>query len=137
MSRKLVSQNPDFQDRETLHGTHVAPEATRDGVGLSDPIERCLASTSRDQRRRVGRELQMAENLADHLDLGDGSDRYVDTYYNSAWIKEQGYQLQPYLEQLRHCYTTTEWPELSMSLEGAYQPEDEGLNGRHGGLGFL
>jgi hypothetical protein len=63
--------------------------------------------------------------------------KQVDTYYNSAWIKEQGYQLQPYLEQLRHCYTTTEWQELSMSLEGAYQPEDEGLNGRHGGLYFL
>ena len=42
-----------------------------------------------------------------------------------------------YVQQLRHCYTTTEWPELSMSPEGAYQPEDEGLNGRHGGLGFL
>jgi hypothetical protein len=63
--------------------------------------------------------------------------KQVDTYYNSAWIKEQGYQLQPYLEQLRHCYTTTEWQELSMSLEGEYQPEDEGLNDRHGGLCFL
>jgi hypothetical protein len=57
-----------------LHCAHVAPEATRDGVGLSDPIERCLARTSRGKRRRVGRELQMAENLADHLDLGDGGD---------------------------------------------------------------
>ena len=57
-----------------LHCAHVAPEATRDGVSLSDPIERCLARTSRGNRRRVGRELQMAENLADHLGLGDGGD---------------------------------------------------------------
>jgi hypothetical protein len=44
----------------------------------------------------------------------------------------------PMYHQLSNSgYTTTEWQELSMSLEGAYQPEDEGLNGRHGGLGFL
>ena len=34
---------------------------------LGDPIKRCLASTSRGKRRRGGRELQMAEHLADHL----------------------------------------------------------------------
>ena len=67
----------------------------------------------------------------------DAGDRYVDTYYNAAWVREQGYELQPYLEQLRHCYTTTEWPELSMSLEDAYQPEDESRSGRPGGLRFL
>jgi cysteine synthase A len=61
----------------------------------------------------------------------DAGDRYVDTYYNSAWVRQQGYQLQPYLEQLRHFYTTTEWQELSMSQEGVCQPEDEDLNGGH------
>jgi hypothetical protein len=50
-----------------LRCTHVAPESTRDSVGLGDPIERFLASTSRGKRRRVGRKLQMAENLAEHL----------------------------------------------------------------------
>src|SRR5215510_7106091 len=54
--------------------TPAAPESTRDGVGLGDPIERCLARTSQGNRRRVGRELQMAEYLADHLGLGDGGD---------------------------------------------------------------
>ena len=51
---------------------HVANETTRDGVGLGNPIERCLASAGRGERRRVGRELQMAEHLPDHLGLGDG-----------------------------------------------------------------
>ena len=41
--------------------------------GLGDPIERFLAHTGRANRRRVVRELQMAENLAEHLGLGDGS----------------------------------------------------------------
>jgi hypothetical protein len=53
-------------------GAHVANEPTRDGVGLGNPIERFLASTGRGKRRRVGRELQMAEHLPDHLGLGDG-----------------------------------------------------------------
>ena len=53
---------------------HVAPEFTRDGVGLGDPIEGCLASTSRGNRWRVGRALQMAENLADHFGLGEGGE---------------------------------------------------------------
>jgi cysteine synthase len=57
----------------------------------------------------------------------DAGDRYVDTYYNSAWVRQQSYQLQPYLQQLRHFYTTTEWQELSMSQEGVCQPENEGL----------
>ena len=52
--------------------THVADETTRDGVGLGNPIERFLASTGRGKRRRVGRALQMAEHLSDHLGLGDG-----------------------------------------------------------------
>ena len=57
-----------------LRGAHVANEPTHNGVGLGNPSERCLASTGRGKRRRVGRALQMAENLADHLDLGDGGD---------------------------------------------------------------
>jgi hypothetical protein len=61
-----------YQKHPRGHCAHVAPKATRDGVALSDPIERCLASTSRGNRQRVGPELQMAENLADHLNLGDG-----------------------------------------------------------------
>ena len=57
-----------------LRCLHVAPESTRDGVGLGDPIERFLASTSRGNRRRVGRKLLSHLKLADHLGLGDGGD---------------------------------------------------------------
>jgi cysteine synthase A len=58
----------------------------------------------------------------------DAGDRYVDTYYNSAWVRQQGYRLQPYLEQLRHFYTTTEWQDLSMPQEGACPSEEEDCN---------
>ena len=50
---------------------HIANETARDCVGLGNPIKRFLASTGRG-KRRVGRELQMAEHLSDHLGLGDG-----------------------------------------------------------------
>jgi hypothetical protein len=57
-----------------LSCTHGAYEITRDAVGLGDPIARGLASTRRGNRWWVGRALQMAENLPDHLGLGDGGD---------------------------------------------------------------
>ncbi len=56
------------------HGAYVANKTTCIGVGIGKPIEHCLASTGRNHRRRVGRELQMAENLADHLGLVDDGD---------------------------------------------------------------
>lgn len=62
------------REERHLRGTHGANEPTPNGIGLGNPIERCLASTGRGKRRRVGRALQMAENCADHLDLGDGGD---------------------------------------------------------------
>src|SRR5262245_41903867 len=64
---------------------------------LGDPIERGLASTSRGKRRRIGRELQMAEHLADHLGLRDGGDhpqrplmaKRADSYIQSKHPLEQ------------------------------------------------
>ena len=53
-------------------GAHVANATPRDGVGFGNPIARCVARTGRGKRRRVGRELQLAEHLADHLGLGEG-----------------------------------------------------------------
>jgi cysteine synthase A len=44
----------------------------------------------------------------------DAGDRYLDTYYNAAWIEQQGYHLQPYLAQLRHFYATAEWQDLPL-----------------------
>ena len=55
-------------------GAHVAPESRRDCRGLGDPIARCVASTSRGKRWRVGCARQMTENRADHLGLSDGGE---------------------------------------------------------------
>jgi hypothetical protein len=42
-----------------LRCPHVAPETTRDGVGLGDPVERFLASTGSRDRGWDGRQLAM------------------------------------------------------------------------------
>src|SRR5262249_54414531 len=55
--------------QDVSRACHAAPEATRDGVGGSALIDHGLASTSRGNRRRVGRALQRAEHRADHLNL--------------------------------------------------------------------
>ena len=60
------------RDERHLRCAHVANEPMHDGVGLGNPIERGLASTGWGNRWRVGRALQMAEHLLDHLGLGDG-----------------------------------------------------------------
>ncbi|MBL0713178.1 MAG: PLP-dependent cysteine synthase family protein, partial [Desulfosarcina sp.] len=36
--------------------------------------------------------------------LCDSGDRYLDTYYNDAWLAEQGFDLTPYREQLERFY---------------------------------
>jgi cysteine synthase A len=41
----------------------------------------------------------------------DSGDRYLHTYYNGAWLQENGYQIEPYLAQLEHFYQTGEWLE--------------------------
>jgi cysteine synthase A len=41
----------------------------------------------------------------------DHGERYTDTYYDDAWIQEQGLELAPYAETLEHCLATGEWRE--------------------------
>jgi cysteine synthase A len=41
----------------------------------------------------------------------DHGERYTDTYYDDAWIQEQGLELAPYAETLEHCMATGEWRE--------------------------
>lgn len=62
---------PSAPRQPSRHCAHGANEATRAGVSLGNSIEWFLASTGRGNRRRVGRELQMTENLPDHLGLSD------------------------------------------------------------------
>ena len=56
-----------------LHGTHIASEAPRHGVGLGERVD-LLASTGRRDGGWVCSKFQMPEDLADHLALRDGGD---------------------------------------------------------------
>ena len=55
-----------------LHCAHVAPETTRDVVGLGDPVERCLARTGRGSGRWNGGQLEMTQDTRDHRFPGQG-----------------------------------------------------------------
>ena len=39
----------------------------------------------------------------------DPGDRYMHTYYNNMWLLENGFDIQPYYDQLEHFYTSGEW----------------------------
>jgi hypothetical protein len=56
-----------------LRCAHVAPEPTGDAVGLSDPVERFLASTGMSNGGWDGRKLQVTQDACAHRFLGDGS----------------------------------------------------------------
>jgi cysteine synthase A len=38
--------------------------------------------------------------------LCDGGERYLDSYYNDAWLKQKGFDLKPYLAQLENFYAS-------------------------------
>lgn len=42
----------------------------------------------------------------------DSGDRYLDSYYNHDWLAQNNHDLQPYVNQLEHCYRTGEWAAL-------------------------
>jgi len=42
----------------------------------------------------------------------DSGLRYMDKYYCDDWVKQQGYDLEPYTKQLEHCWRTGDWKEL-------------------------
>jgi cysteine synthase A len=46
--------------------------------------------------------------------INDSGDRYLDTYYNDAWLHSHGLHIHPYEEQLQHFYATGEWQNLSV-----------------------
>src|SRR6266705_4833589 len=53
-------------------GAHGASEPTRDVVGLGNPIDRCLATTGRGNRRWDGGKLAMTQDARDDRLLGHG-----------------------------------------------------------------
>ena len=67
MANGMANAQKGAPPRRCAHGANATP---RDGVGFGNPIARCVARTGRGKRRRVGRELQLAEHLAEHLGLG-------------------------------------------------------------------
>mgnify|MGYP002633159413 CR=1 FL=1 len=36
----------------------------------------------------------------------DGGERYLDTYYNPVWLEKNGFDIQPYIDQLENFYAT-------------------------------
>ena len=38
--------------------------------------------------------------------LCDGGERYLDSYYNDAWLKQKGFDLSPYRTQLDNFYAS-------------------------------
>ncbi len=40
----------------------------------------------------------------------DPGDRYLNTYYDDAWVAAQGYELQPHIGRLEACLATGRWP---------------------------
>lgn len=55
----------------------------------------------------------------------DDGARYLDTYYNPAWLAQNGYHLQPDWDQFRHVYNTGEWPEMTDRCDSDHQEETE------------
>ena len=43
----------------------------------------------------------------------DGGERYLDSYHNDAWLSKKGFQIEPYVTQLRHFYDTGVWDEIA------------------------
>lgn len=41
---------------------------------------------------------------------GDPGERYLDTYYDDAWLATNGYDIAPYLTKLDQVYSTCVWP---------------------------
>ncbi|EFV14565.1 PLP-dependent cysteine synthase family protein [Segniliparus rugosus] len=42
--------------------------------------------------------------------IADNGDRYLDTYFDDAWVAEQGVELEPHRQALRHFFAEGSWP---------------------------
>ena len=42
----------------------------------------------------------------------DGGERYLDTYYNDAWLEQRGFDIAPYLAQLDEFYASGTMPAI-------------------------
>lgn len=62
--------------------------------------------------------VQLACEMAKHNEAGsivtlacDSGDRYMDTYYNDAWLASNNYDIEPYVAQLEEACSTGIWME--------------------------
>ncbi len=78
------------------------------------------AVTGRNVGASTGTNLWGALSLAAELRAGgergsivtlicDHGERYRDTYYDDAWVREQGLELAAHTATLEHCLATGEW----------------------------
>jgi cysteine synthase A len=59
-------------------------------------------------------ELHLQEQEASIVSMiCDGGERYTDTYYNDSWLRDKGFNLQPYTERLEKFYETGILPSSS------------------------
>ena len=104
-------QRSEVCDTPSLCARRLRDHARRRGLG--NPIERCLASTSWGNWRRVGRALQMVEHLADHLGLGDGGDHPQ----RSLMAKRKVARLPP----------PTQWRKTGSHIQSKHAPQRAGV----------
>ena len=49
----------------------------------------------------------------------DGGERYLDTYYDDAWLQAQGHDIAPHLRWLEQACRTGAWQEAGAASRGA------------------
>ena len=65
-----------------------------------------------DELRRNGREGSIVTLICDR------GDRYLDTYYNQNWLRENGFDLEPYLDQIREFWETGTLKKVEVGDDG-------------------
>jgi cysteine synthase A len=65
---------------------------------------------------------QLAAELVERGETGsivtlacDPGDRYLDTYYNHCWLGEHGYEIEPYMRQMRRFFETGVWEDVPVT----------------------
>lgn len=68
--------------------------------------------------------LQLAQEMEQAGETGsivflacDGGDRYLDTYYDDAWVAAQGHDLGAHIARIQHVCETGVWPQAERLLE--------------------
>ncbi len=52
----------------------------------------------------------------------DSGERYLETYFNDAWLAEHGFEISPQLDQLREFHRSGRWPDMPSRTETDSKP---------------